>query len=306
LLSGHIAVQLGRNSAYLFSQVHSLRADTLPAVRDMLYGNLEVLLGVMAPLVAALFVAACAANVAQVGLKITPLAMAPQLERLNPITGMKRFFQKRVLFDLFKNSLKIGLFALLAYATIGALIGRFTAAPLLPLPEIIGIGRSGFAMLMAVLLALTALLAILDWFWQRYQHEQNLKMSRYEVKQEMKDLEGDPQIKARIKGMQIEQARKRMLADIPTADVVLTNPTRLAVALRYDQGDVAPLVVAKGAGHLAETIRRIARTARVPVIENKPIARALYRQVEVGRIIPESLFQVVAEILAYVYRLKKA
>ncbi len=305
-LADHFARVLGRNSEYLFSQAHNLRTEDWGGTQQMLSGNLTVLFGALAPLAGALVIAALAVNIAQVGLRITPMAMAPQLTRLNPVSGMKRFFQKRVLFELVKNVVKIGLFSLLGYVIIASLIGRFTAAPLLPLPEIVKLGQDGFARLMAALLALTSLLAIVDWFWQRKQHEQNLKMSRYEVKQEMKDVEGDPQIKARIRGLQFEQARKRMLADVPTADVVLTNPTHIAIALRYEPQEVAPMVVAKGAEQLAETIRKIARSARVPVIENKPVARALYRQAEVGQHVPESLFEVVAEILAYVYRLKQA
>ena len=117
---------------------------------------------------------------------------------------------------------------------------------------------------------------------------------------------GDPQIKARIRALQLEISRKRMLADVPRADVVVTNPTHLAVALKYEPGRPAPVVLAKGADHVAKRIREVAREARVPVIENKPVARALYVNVEVGAMIPDDLFQTVAEILAYVYRLKKA
>ena len=153
---------------------------------------------------------------------------------------------------------------------------------------------------------LLAVLAVGDWTFQKWQHEDKLKMSKQEVKEESKDTEGDPQIKARIRGLQLEASRKRMLSDVPGADVVVTNPTHFAVALRYTPGDAAPRVVAKGADHLAATIKRIARENRVPVLENKPLARALYREVKVGMAIPESFYQAVAEVLAYVYRLKKA
>ena len=131
-------------------------------------------------------------------------------------------------------------------------------------------------------------------------------MTKTETKQEYKDLEGDPQIKARVRAIQLETARKRMLADIPTADVVVTNPDHLAIALKYDRQEAAPKVVAKGRNHLAEKIKQIARQARVPVIENKPLARLLFPQVKVGEFIPENLYQAVAEVLAYVYRLRKA
>ena len=151
-----------------------------------------------------------------------------------------------------------------------------------------------------------ALIGLVDWFWQKKEYEDNLQMSKHEVKQENKDVEGDPQIKARVRGLQFEMARKRMLADVPTADVVVTNPDHFAVALKYTKGDAAPMVVAKGMDSLAQTIKQIARKARVPIMENKPLARSLYRQVEVGQMIPDSLYQAVAEVLAYVFRLKKS
>ncbi len=211
-----------------------------------------------------------------------------------------------MVFELLKNLLKIALIALLALWTIKGLMGTLVGTALLPVPEVVAVGKSGFIRLMIRLLAFMILLAAIDWAWQKYQYEENLKMSKYEIKQESKAQEGDPQIKARIRGLQFEMARKRMLADVPKADVVITNPTHFAIAIRYEPGSAAPVVLAKGQDHLAAVIRKIARGARVPVIENKPLARALYRQVEVGKRIPESLFQAVAEVLAYVYRLKKA
>jgi flagellar biosynthetic protein FlhB len=306
LLGNHFANTLGVNGRYLLGQAHLLRTDNLTGLRELLVGNLEVILMTLAPLAGALLVAAVGANVAQVGLRVTPKAMAPKLEKLNPITGMKKFFQKRALFELVKHLIKITVIAWLAYVTIAALMEELGAMPLLNLPDLLAVGRSGFLQLVSRLVALMFLLAIIDWTWQRYDFEQNLKMSKYEVRQDTKDIEGDPQIKARIRGLQMEMARKRMLAQVPEADVVITNPTHYAVALQYERGTPAPIVVAKGRDHVAAVIRKIARRARVPVIENKPVARALYEQVEVGRGIPESLYQVVAEILAYVYRLKRA
>jgi flagellar biosynthetic protein FlhB len=297
---------LGRNTAYLLSQAHILGPANRWGVRDLLAANLEVLLAALAPLLGALLVAAFGGNVLQVGLHASAEALAFKTEKLNPITGMQKFFRKTMVFELLKNVLKIALIGLLAWWTISGLMRTLAGTALLPLPEVVTVGRAGFLTLMARLLAFVLVLAVIDWSWQKYQHEENLKMSKYEVRQEHKELEGDPQIKARIRGLQFEMARKRMLADVPKADVVITNPTHFAVALRYVPGTAAPIVVAKGQDHLAEIIRKIARKARVPVIENKPVARALYRQVEVGKMIPENLFQAVAEVLAYVYRLKRA
>jgi flagellar biosynthetic protein FlhB len=265
-----------------------------------------VLVAAILPLLSVLLIAGFGANVAQVGFHASAEALAFKTEKLNPLTGMKRFFQKTAAFDMLKNVLKIGLVGLLAWWTIDGLMGELIAAPLLSLPGVVALGKGSFVKLMARLLAFTVLVALADWVWQKRQYEENLKMSKYEVKQEYKELEGDPQIKARIRGLQFEMARKRMLADVPTADVVLTNPTHYAVALRYEAGGAAPVVVAKGQDHVAAVIRKIARKARVPVLENKTLARALYRQVDVGSLVPESLYQAVAEVLAYVYRLRKS
>lgn len=306
LTGGRFAEVLGRNTAYLLSQAHVLGPANRWGVRELLEANLEVLLAALAPLLGALLVAAFGGSVVQVGLHASAESLAFKTEKLNPITGLQKFFRKTMLFELGKNVVKIGLIGLLAWWTIGGLMGELAGLAVLPLPEVVALGRAGFMTLMARLLAFVLLLAVVDWAWQKYQHEENLKMSKHEIKQENKELEGDPQIKARIRGLQFEMARKRMLADVPKADVVITNPTHYAVALRYLPGSAAPVVVAKGQDHLAAVIRQIARKARVPVIENRPVARALYRQVEVGKMIPESLFQAVAEVLAYVYRLKKA
>jgi flagellar biosynthetic protein FlhB len=305
--TGHFARVLGENAAYIMSQAHLLGgAASAGAVRELLQGNLEVLVMALLPLVIALLIAAFGANVMQVGFHASAEALAFKTEKLDPIKGAKKFFQKTAAFDMIKNTVKIALVALLAWWTIDGLMGDLVASPLLPLPGIIALGKSGFIKLMMRLLFFALVVAVADWFWQKYQYEENLKMSKYEVKQEHKELEGDPQIKARIRGLQFEMARKRMLADVPTADVVITNPTHFAVALRYEPGAAAPIVVAKGQDHVAQTIKRIARQARVPVLENKKLARALFRQVDLGRMVPESLYQAVAEVLAYVYRLKKS
>jgi len=304
--SGYFARVLGRNTAYLLSQAHALDPSNSSGVRELLSNNLEVLALALAPLFLGVLIAGVGSNVMQFGFHVSAEALAFKLDKLNPVTGVQKFFRKQAFFELIKNVVKIGVIALLAAGVIRGMAEDFYSLPLLPLQGIVALGKTGFVKLMAVLLFFTAVLALVDWFWQKHSYEESLKMTKQEVKEEAKDLEGDPQIKARIKGMQFELARKRMLADVPTADVVVTNPTHFAVALKYVAGTAAPVVVAKGQDHVAQTIKKIARKARVPVIENKPLARSLYRQVEVGKAIPESLFQAVAEVLAYVYRLRKA
>lgn len=304
--SGYFARVLGQNTSYLLSQAHVLHSLNQFGVRELLSNNLQVLVMTLAPLFLGVLIAGIGANVMQFGFHVSTEALSFKTEKLNPISGMKKFFQKQAFFELVKNVVKIGVIGLLASWVIRSMAQEFFSMPLLSLPGIVHLGKLGFVKLMAVLLFFTTVLAVADWFWQKHSYEESLKMTKQEVKEEAKDIEGDPQIKARIRGMQYEMARKRMLADVPTADVVVTNPTHFAVALKYIPGAAAPIVVAKGQDHIAQTIKKIARNARVPIIENKPLARSLYRQVEIGKIIPESLYQAVAEVLAYVFRLKKA
>ena len=304
--SSHFAKVLGNNTSYLLSQAHVLRTLNQFGVRELLSSNLEVMALALGPLFLGVLVTSFGANVMQFGLHLSPEAMSFKTEKLNPISGVKKFFAKQAFFDLLKNLVKIIIITMLATAVIRSMAEELYSLPLLSLPGIVYLGKISFVKLMATLIFFTAIIAVVDWFWQKHSYEESLKMTKQEVKEEAKDIEGDPQIKARIKGMQYEMSRKRMLADVPTADVVVTNPTHFAVALKYVPGSAAPMVVAKGQDHIAQTIKKIARKARVPVIENKPLARSLYRQVEVGKAIPESLYQAVADVLAYVFRLKKA
>jgi flagellar biosynthesis protein FlhB len=302
----HFIRVLGGNTRYLLSQAHILKPENQFGVRELLNANLENIVMALTPVLLAVLIAAFGSNVMQVGFQASAEAISFKADKLNPITGMKKFFRKTAFFDLLKNVFKIGIIALLGWAVIQGMAGQLAATSLIPVPDIVTVGKTSFAKLMAVLISFTLLIALIDWFWQKYQYEENLKMSKHEVKQEHKDIDGDPQLKARIRGLQFEMARKRMLADVPTADVVITNPTHFAIALKYIQGQPAPIVVAKGQDNIAQTIKEIARKARVPVLENKPLARALYKEVQIGKMIPESFYQVVAEVLAYVYRLKKA
>lgn len=306
LSGGHFTRVLGRNAAYLFAEAPLLAPSNGASLRILMEGNMRVFVEAMAPLLLAVILAAFGANFLQVGFHASTESLKFKTDSLNPIAGMKKFFKKTAFFELVKNMVKISIIGLLAYSCIHGLMGSFYSAGLLSLAGIVKLGQGAFIKLMIRLLAFASLLGLFDWIWQKRQYEENLMMSKQEIKEEHKDVEGDPQIRARIKGMQYKMAQQRMLADVPTADVVVTNPTHFAVALKYSQGSAAPVVVAKGADELAAKIKEIARKARVPVLENKLLARSLFRQVEVGQSIPDSLFQAVAEVLAYVYRLKKA
>ncbi len=297
---------LGENSRYLFRQCYLFALDNPFALRQIAGANMAIMFEALAPVLIGIVVVGLLANIMQVGWHINPQSLAFRWENINPINGLKQVFSRTALFELVKNLVKIVLISALAWWTIQALGPRLMSISLLPTAGAARAGWQAIAGLVFRLIAFLAVLAVLDWAYQRWRYEESLKMSRQEVKDEYKDIEGDPQLKARIRALQLEAMRKRMLAEVPRADVVVTNPTHYAVALKYEQGDLAPRVVAKGKDLLAQTIKRIARQHRVPVIENRPLARALHREVEVGAFIPDVLYQAVAEVLAYVYRLKRA
>ncbi len=260
---------------------------------------------VMAPLFGIMTLVAILANFLQIGPLLALEQIKPKFSHISPLSGIKRLFSPQALMELFKSLFKLGVVTWIAYATVRG--EMYSLLPLLdqaPAQILSYIGKVSFEIFFRSALAMI-ILAIIDFLFQRWQHEKELKMTKQEVKEEYKQTEGDPQVKARIRSLQREAAKKRMMAEVPEADVVITNPTHLAVALKYDGLTMeAPQVVAKGAGLVAEKIKEIAREHGVPVIENKPLAQSLYKSVEVGQTIPETLYKAVAEVLAFVYRLK--
>lgn len=260
----------------------------------------------MIPFLALVAIAGVMSNVLQIGLVFSPKALSVSFDRINPVEGIKKIMSLRSIMELFKSIIKITIVGYTSYVLIK---GEFHNFPMLIDGDVHYIfsymGR--LTLKLAVWTGIViGILAGIDLGFQKWQYAKNLRMTREEVKEEYKQQEGDPLVKSRIRSMQRETARKRMMADVPKADVVITNPTHLAVALSYKHGSMnAPKVVAKGAGFIAEKIREIARSNGVTVIENKPLARTLYKIVKVGEEIPANLYKAVAEILAYVYRLKK-
>lgn len=244
-------------------------------------------------------------NVAQVGFKFSGKAITPRFDNFSPAKGFKRIFSRRALIELFRDVLKTIVIAYVAYEAISGwlpqilLLGDHTAGEVAR-----ELGR--LSLLLAVKIsAVLLVLAMFDFAYQRFEFASNLKMSRQEVKEELKDTEGNPVIKARVRQIQREMARQRMMQDVLKADVVVTNPTHIAVALKYDPSEMpAPIVLAKGQRLLAEKIKEIAREHKIPVIENKPLAQSLFKIVDVGAFIPATLYRAVAEVLAYIYRLK--
>lgn len=260
----------------------------------------------LAPLMLGVLVAGIVANVMQVGLMVTTKSMVPNLGKINPLAGFKRtFFSIRSLVELAKSLAKIGVISYVVYLTIQDAMGGLINLTNQDTKEIL-------VFVMVILLhifwrvtIIMLILGIADYSFQRFDWKRQLRMTKQEVKDEYKQIEGDPHVKSRIRQLQREAAMRRMMKEVPKADVVITNPTQYAVALKYDRvRDTAPRVVAKGRGKIAERIRQLARQHGVPILERPALARELYKLVRVDHLIPAGLYQAVAEILAYVYRMK--
>ncbi len=296
----------GFSTGFRNSMHYAKTAVNMPTIQAVSMASIQP----MAPaLVAVAFIAmtvGLVGNFAQVGFHLSGEALQPKFSKLNPANGLKRLFGKPALFDLFKSLIKLFLFSWMVYTSIrdnyGQLAMMWNATPLAALTTVAGLIRT---MLLRVGV-LWFVLALGDYAFQRYQVNQQLKMTKDEVRQEMKDAETSPE----LKGARMRQARKltkmRMTQAVQSADVIVTNPTHFAVALQYNpKKSHAPIVVAKGVDHLALKIREIATEAKVPIVENRPLARALHKQCEIGDFVPRELFQSVAEVLAYVYRITK-
>jgi len=279
---------------------------TLSTIQSLSRGMLLAFAQATLPFMLCIVIIVTLANLAQGGFILTSKPLEPKFTKLNPVNGLKRVFGSlRALAETATSSLKIIAVALIGYVTIKPELSKIPGIFNQTVPGIvIYFGQLAFTLLVRIFIFLM-ILAIFDFFYRKYEHKKSLKMTKKEVKDEFKETEGDPLIKRHIRQKQYEMARRRMMSDVPKADVVITNPTRLAVALNYSGADVpAPVLVAKGAGLVAKRIISIATEHDVPVVENKPLAQMLFNSVEIGDVIPESLYKAVAEVLAYVYRLK--
>jgi flagellar biosynthetic protein FlhB len=259
----------------------------------------------LSPLFGAIFIAAILSNIMQVGFIMSGESIIPKFSKIDPIKGFGRIFSKQALMELFKSLLKLIIVGGIAFITVKSEMRNFSLLGDMEANGIfIYILKIFFKIFIRCSMAMIVLV-IIDYVFQRWEFEKRIKMTKQEVKDEFKKSEGDPLIKSRIKSIQMEMARRRMMQAVPDADVVITNPTHLAVALKYDSLTMnAPKVLAKGPGKLAERIRYMASEHNIPIMENKELARNLYDMVEVGQEIPAALYQAVAEILAYIYRLK--
>ncbi|TET32151.1 MAG: flagellar biosynthesis protein FlhB [Planctomycetota bacterium] len=266
--------------------------------------GLLMCLKVMLPIILVAFVLAFLANVIQVGWVFSTQPLIPDLNRINPVSGFKRIFSLRSLVRLFMSITKITVVSAVLVATIWSQIGVLFSLFQFSVNEAFLTGcRIVWLMGLQASLALLVL-AVLDYLYQRWQFEREIRMTKQELKDELKKMEGDPKIKERRRMLQRQLALQRMMAAVPKADVVVTNPTEIAVALGYDDLKMeAPTVIAKGKEYVAERIRRIAKENGIPIVEKRPLAQALFKMCEVGDTVPPDLYQAVAELLAYVYEL---
>lgn len=279
---------------------------TTATVKNLFNDKILTFAVILGPILLSLAVFAYAVNVAQVGFLFSTKAIEPKLDKFNMAKGFKRLVSKRSLVQLIRDVFKTLLIAYIAYSCISGAVPEILKVA----DKTIGgymsvLGKLSLSVTIRICLVLLVL-ALFDLAFQRFDHAQKLKMTKQEIREEMKDTEGNPQIKGRIRQVQREMARRRMISEVPKADVVVTNPTHLAVALQYDSDEMpAPMVIAKGQRLIAEQIKRIARENNVPIVENKPLARSLFKLVDVGQFIPSTLYKATAEVLAYIYRTKE-
>ena len=302
ILGSTIYREIAEYTAYIFGHLNTT-VDTETVLRIFL-GIVMILLKTAFPIMVAIMLIGLAINLVQVGWNFTTEPLGFDLNKLNPINGFGRIFSKRSLVELIKSLFKILIIGLFLYENLKDEILQMPKLLYLELGASMATIADIIFMMAFKICAIFFALAILDYMYQKWDHNEQLKMTKQEVKEEFKQMEGDPQIKGKIKQKQREMAMSRMMREVPKADVIVTNPTHFAVALRYAEGMRAPEVIAKGQDYVALKIKDVAREAGVVIVENKPLARALFASVEIGEAVPPELYKAVAEVLAYVYHLK--
>jgi len=261
---------------------------------------------IVGPVMLIAIIAGVASNLMQIGFLFTTEPLKFDLKKIDPIQGAKRIFSIRALVELLKSLLKIVIIGTVTFFVIWMYKDEMMMVAFKNVESALSFfGRVTLIMGIAATIALL-LLAVFDYAYQRFDFEKNIRMSKQDIRDEYKNIEGDPLIKSKIKEKQRQIAMRRMMSEIPNADVVITNPTHFAIAIKYDENKAsAPYVIAKGVDHIAFKIKEIAKANHVVTVENRPLARSLYASVEIGEAIPEEFYQAVAEVLAYVYRMEK-
>ena len=289
-------------TVYLYSHLSS--SMSTEAISELFIGIMILLAKTVMPVMFSILIVGLGINCFQVGLMVSTEKLEPKLDNLNPINGFGRIFSKRSLVELAKSIFKIIVIGYFLFLYLKDQIPLLPQFIFFDLPHSLATAADVIFTMAFQVIGVIMLMAAADYAYQRWQTTQDLMMSKQEVKDEYKQMEGDPQIKGKIKQKQRQMAMQRMMSEVPKADVIITNPTHLAIALQYKKGMIAPLVLAKGQDLVAERIKQIAREHHIIIVENKPVARALFEAVDVGGTVPSELYQAVAEILAYVYRIK--
>ncbi len=295
---------------YVFNMIPdfiSINAKDLStqAISSLFLVIIQKMLLIVAPFFIFGFAITLIISIVQVGWKISAKPMKPKLDKFNPINGFKRIFSKDSLFELLKSILKIVLIAVITYTSIKDKANNIFILYDIHLNQALAMCGDIIINTGLKISILYLIVGIADWVFQKYRFNEDMKMTKQEVKDEYKNTEGDPQIKGKQRQRMREASARRMMQDVPKADVVITNPTHIAVAIKYDaEKQRAPVVLAKGEDHLAQRIREAAKEHQIQIVENKPLARMLYANVDIGSEIPPELYQAVAEILAMVYNNK--
>lgn len=306
-LGSYMYEKISNVMEYSFSMIATtkegiIEADFISKFVPYMFG--QILL-IIAPLLAIAVVIGLITNLLQVGWKITTKPLRPKFSKLNPISGFKRLFSVSKLFELLKSIVKIVLISVIMYMLLKDEINSITMLLDMELLQAIAYIGDLVVKIGTTVGMYFIFVAAADFFYQKFKHKKDLKMTKQEVKDEYKNAEGDPQVKGKIKQKMREVSMRRMMQQVPQADVIITNPTHYAVALKYDkQKSSAPMVIAKGEDFLAKKIKEIAKQNNVEIVENKHLARTLYATVDIGKEIPPELYQAVAEVLAFVYNLK--
>lgn len=305
LTQSFIGNRISQTSYSIFSNLDILDLN-VNIIQNYTKEALIFLITTVSPVLLGLMAAGVAISVAQVGFSFSMKALTPKMERFNPIAGVKRiFFSPRSLMEVLKSLLKLTVIGSFTYFVLEEFVLGSTNLIELTIPEIVDFMFEASYNLLWKISLVYALIASIDFGYQKFKFKKDMMMTKQEVKEESKDADGNPEIKSRIRRIQYQMAHKRMMKDVPTADVVITNPTHFAVAIKYDMNsEKAPIVVAKGMDSLAQKIKEIATKNNVPLYEDVLLARSLYKLCKIGDFIPEQLFKAVAQVLAYIYQLK--
>jgi len=284
--------------------LETAKGDPFVLLQTLFQDAILIVVKTVIPVALVIMIFGVIGNIAQVGLLFSLKSIQPKLSKINPISGMQRLFSMRAVVDTIKNIFKLIVVGAVAWISIKNEYGQFIALVNASTFEIaVYMLKLSYAITIKIIFVLL-IIAVIDWFYQKFEHEKKMKMSKQEVKEEHKQQDGDPKIKGRIRQLQREMAMRRMMSEVPKATVVVTNPTHLSIAIQYDEGMKSPIVVAKGVDHIAMKIRDIAKEHDIPLYEDVPLARSMYDKVEPGDEVPIEFYNAVAEVLAFVYKMQ--